>query len=72
MNQLLLIIIILVLFTWFGGTNVPNILKDNKNMLLGIAVGIMISSYLKMEGVSLPPARAVKPVEYPNPPTSTR
>ena len=62
MNQLLLIIIILVLFTWFGGTNVPKILKDNKNMLLGIAVGIMISSYLKMEGV------AVKPVEDPNPP----
>ena len=43
MNGLLLPLFALVAFTYFGGQNVPKVLKDNKQMLLGIFVGSLLS-----------------------------
>ena len=40
MNQLILLVIFLLLFVWFGGNNVPKFLRDNKNILLGAAGGV--------------------------------
>ena len=44
MNQLLLFITILVIFSYFGGSNVPKVLKDNKQMLLGVVIGLVLPS----------------------------
>ena len=35
MNQLMLIVVVLVAFVYFGGSNVPKVLRDNKEILLG-------------------------------------
>tara|TARA_Y100001970_G_scaffold292655_1_gene434869 strand:- start:315 stop:560 length:246 start_codon:yes stop_codon:yes gene_type:complete len=45
MNQLTLLVIILVLFCYFGGKNCPSILKKNKEMLLGVAGGLILCSF---------------------------
>jgi len=41
MNRLLLFSIVLVLFIFYGGKNVPKVMKDNKGMLLGIVGGLV-------------------------------
>jgi len=45
MNQLLLVAIALVLFIHFGGSNVPKILKDNKQMVYGVTIVIVLCSF---------------------------
>jgi len=54
MNQFTLLVIILVVFTYYGGSNVPKILKDNKEILLGVVVGLVLCSFLgmRLEGVT--------------------
>ena len=53
MNQLLLFITILVIFSYFGGSNVPKVLKDNKQMLLGVVIGLVLPSVgVNIEGFS--------------------
>jgi hypothetical protein len=49
--KLLIIIITLVIFTYYGGSTVPKILKDNKEILLGIVFGLVIGSFSLMEGL---------------------
>jgi len=64
MNQLLVFITVLVAFVYFGGSNVPKVLKDNKQMLLGFVGGIVLYSSMGMrvEGVvSGPEARRTHP-----------
>ena len=53
MNQFTLLVIILVVFTYYGGSNVPKVLKDNKEMLLGVAGGLVLCSFfgLRLEGI---------------------
>ena len=53
MNQFTLLVIILVVFTYYGGSNVPKILRDNKEMLLGVVGGLVLCSFLgmRLEGV---------------------
>ena len=53
MNRLLLFSIVLVLFIFYGGKNVPKVMKDNKEILLGIVGGLVLCSFLGMnlEGV---------------------
>jgi hypothetical protein len=53
MNQFTLLVIILVVFTYYGGSNVPKVLKDNKELLLGVVVGLVLCSFLgmRLEGV---------------------
>ena len=54
MNQFTLLVIILVVFTYYGGSNVPKVLKDNKELLLGVVVGLVLCSFLgmRLEGVT--------------------
>jgi len=53
MNQLLLVVVALGLFVYFGGNNVPKVLRDNKDMLLGVVVGLVLCSFMgmRLEGV---------------------
>ena len=53
MNQILLVVIALVLFVHFGGPNVPKILRDNKQLLYGIIIGLVLCSFfgLRVEGM---------------------
>jgi hypothetical protein len=52
MNQLMFLVIVLALFVYFGGSMVPSVLKQNKEMLLGGAVGLVLCSFmgLRLEG----------------------
>ena len=50
MNQLFIGIVALVAFTYFGGSNVPNVLKNNKQILLGVLIGLVLGSFF---GVSV-------------------
>ena len=52
MNQLILLVIILVIFVYFGGSMVPSVLKKNKEMLLGVVGGLVLSSFfgMRLEG----------------------
>ena len=52
MNQLILLILLFVLFIYFGGKYVPSVLKKNKNLLLGVAGGLVLCSFfgLRLEG----------------------
>jgi len=55
MNQFTLLVIILVVFTYYGGSNVPKVLKDNKELLLGVVGGLVLCSFLgmRLEGLGL-------------------
>ena len=50
MNQLSLVIVALVAFTYFGGSYVPKVLKSNKQMLLGVVGGLVLGSFFGVEG----------------------
>ena len=54
MNQFTLLVIILVVFTYYGGSNVPKVLKDNKELLLGVVGGLVLCSFLgmRLEGLT--------------------
>jgi hypothetical protein len=54
MNMMSLALVAVVAFTYFGGQNVPKVLKDNKQMLLGVFVGVLAGQFLglKIEGLS--------------------
>ena len=45
MNRLVFLFAIVVGFTYFGGSSVPKILVDNKKVLLGITLGLLIGSF---------------------------
>jgi len=46
MNIFLLALVILVAFTYLGGHNVPKVLKDNKQMVLGFFSGVLLQRVL--------------------------
>ena len=48
MNNLLLLIAAVVVFCYFGGNNCPSVLKKNKEMLLGVLVGLLLHPYIKL------------------------
>lgn len=50
MNQLIIFIVIVGGYTYFGGSNVPKLLKDNKQIFLGIFLGLMIYQFNLVEG----------------------
>ena len=45
-------LVLLVLFVHFGGPNVPKVLKDNKQMVYGVIIGLILCSFfgVKVEG----------------------
>ena len=48
MIQFTLLVIILLIFTYYGGSYVPKVLKENKELLLGITGGLVLCSFLGM------------------------
>lgn len=50
MNQLMLFVVVLVAFIYFGGSNVPKILRNNKKIIFGIFIGLILCSFLSLEG----------------------
>ena len=61
MNQFTLLVIILVVFTYYGGSNVPKVLKDNKEILLGVVGGLVLCSFTGMRLEGWGPAPEVVP-----------
>ena len=45
MNQLMMIVVVVVLFCYFGGKYCPSVLKKNKEILLGLAGGLVLCSF---------------------------
>ena len=41
---------LLLLFTYFGGSNVPSLLAKNKQLLLGLFIGLLMGSMVVYEG----------------------
>lgn len=41
---------LLLLFTYFGGSNVPSLLSKNKQLLLGLFIGLLFGSMVIYEG----------------------
>ena len=50
MNKLVMIVFTLLAFTWYGGQHVPKVLKDNKQVVLGVAVGLVLNMFMGVEG----------------------
>ena len=52
MNQLMRVVVALVALCYCGGNYCPKVLSSNKEMLLGVAVGMALCSFmdLRMEG----------------------
>jgi len=50
MNQLLLLVLLLVGFCFCGGKYCPSVLRQNKELLMGVAVGMASYSLLGMGG----------------------
>ena len=46
-------LVLLVLFVHFGGSNVPKVLKDNKQMVYGVTIGLVLCSFfgVNVEGM---------------------
>lgn len=55
MNTLLIVLVAVVGFCYFGENKCPKVLKDNKEMLLGVLVGLALCSFagLKLEGLEV-------------------
>jgi len=51
MNQLMLAVFALVAFTYFGGSKVPSVLRENKEILLGVLIGCLIGCVLGSGGM---------------------
>ena len=56
MNMLMLVVVALVALCYFGGNKCPKVLKDNKEMLLGVAAGLVLCSFfgMRLEGFDVP------------------
>jgi len=54
MNTLLIVLVAVVGFCYFGENKCPKVLKDNKEMLLGVLVGLALCSFMSvnLEGIS--------------------
>ena len=52
MNQFTLLVVVVVVFCYFGGKYCPSALKKNKELLLGVAGGLVLCSFfgLRLEG----------------------
>ena len=52
--MIMLLVVALVVFAYYGGASCPKILKDNKQMLLGVVVGLLMGSFfgVRIEGLS--------------------
>ena len=55
MNSLMLVVVALVALCYFGGNYCPSVLKQNKKMLLGGAIALVLCSFfgMNLEGFNL-------------------
>lgn len=53
MNTLMLVVLAVVAFCYCGGKYCPKVLSSNKEMLLGVLVGVALCSFadLRLEGM---------------------
>ena len=53
--MIMLLIVAAVVFAYYGGASCPKVLKDNKQMLLGVVVGLLLGSFfgVTIEGLQL-------------------
>jgi len=56
MNQFTLLVLFLVVFCYCGGKYCPSVLKQNKEILLGVVGGLVLASFFgfKLEGADTP------------------
>lgn len=50
MNLLIIIVLLIVLFSRYGGKNVPAMLAKYKDLFMGILVGLLINHFFNLEG----------------------
>ena len=52
--MIMLLIVAAVVFAYYGGASCPKVLKDNKQMLLGVVVGLLLGSFfgVRIEGLA--------------------
>ena len=74
MKDLLLGLVLLVLFVHFGGSNVPKVLKDNKQMVYGVTIGLVLCSFfgVNVEGFVMPYEKGEGVKYYPGVERGTR
>ena len=60
MNQFTIAVLVLVVFCYCGGKYCPAVLKQNKEILLGVVGGLVLASFfgLKLEAMGPPRGRA--------------
>ena len=53
MNNLMLLVVLGVAFVYCGGSNVPAVLRNNKQLLGGVVVGLFLCSFfgMRLEGM---------------------
>lgn len=51
MDNLVMLSFIAVLFSYLGGNNVPNLLKNNKKILLGFFLGMIYCEMFKKDNI---------------------
>ena len=51
-NQIILLSVLLIFFVYYGGKYVPTVLKQNKQILLGVVGGLVLASFFgfRLEG----------------------
>lgn len=52
--MIMLLVVAAVVFAYYGGASCPKVLKDNKQILLGVVVGLLLGSFfdVRIEGFS--------------------
>ena len=67
MNNLLLVVLAVVVFCYCGGKYCPSVLKQNKELVLGVFVGLALCSFagLKLEGI-VGPSKGIRNTMQPN------
>ena len=67
MNLLMIVVVVFVLFCYFGGKYCPSVLKKNKKILLGLAGGLVLCSFfgMRLEGLCVPTEATIR-----NPPAT--
>jgi hypothetical protein len=62
MNQFTIAVLVLVVFCYFGGKYCPSVLKQNKQILLGVVGGLVLASFFgfKLEALKNSGGRATQ------------
>tara|TARA_X000000950_G_C13811412_1_gene617788 strand:- start:654 stop:881 length:228 start_codon:yes stop_codon:yes gene_type:complete len=56
MNLVLIVALLLLIVSFYGGSKCPTILRKNKDILLGTVIGLALCSFMniRLEAMSLP------------------